>query len=475
MTARRSLRSGYPTAYRSAASRHPGFQRDVAATAAARENRNYRYVSPTAFAAPLEQTAMNALLKSPYVRAALLGFAAVFSPEDFFYFPDTSGTATKPGGAGWVKIRGDWFYGGYAADQGWQLGDTESPISGQGWDIHAYPMPLGGPSRVMSVGEYREDGLAFPALPAGYAVVGINSVWDRANPGTSTWDYFQPHPEFQFQPSTRLNPWQNPFRQGIFAPEPIPFAPPYRMLPDLPSAPHRETGPGRVRRPLWVAPQTFPGERKLLDAITGARGRVRRYQGQRPIIGIGVQNEVIRARTHQPPKKGDREQKQSAKKGAVRIFTEAIINGYTEGMDVVWSLYFAIPARERRKLIPAGQKFTRLDQVPKIVAQNLAKVNWQKAINNLVNNEIEDQIIGRLSKAAGKAYRKDMAKYQPFDRPTGLGVTGPTKKASALGGEYVKGQLRAARYAERGEKFKAWNLARYYRNGKPLAGRPSVR
>lgn len=126
-----------------------------------------------------------------------------------------------------------------------------------------------------------------------------------------------------------------------------------------------------------------------------------------------------------PPEKRTKEKKFAVSKDL------AIFGLITESMDAISALYKALPWCVR----PVG--FVGPDKMAKAIYDELEYIDWQKAITNLVANQVEDAVIGRIE-----------SKLQEMSVTTGLNIGWGTAirraQAKPAGTEYSEPFERAA-------------------------------
>ncbi|MEM2002802.1 MAG: hypothetical protein QXT77_09175, partial [Candidatus Methanomethylicaceae archaeon] len=132
------------------------------------------------------------------------------------------------------------------------------------------------------------------------------------------------------------------------------------------------------------------------------------------------------AHVDEPPPRKTKEKKFAVSKDL------AIFGIITESMDAISALYKALPWCVR----PVG--FVGPDKMAKAIYDELEYIDWQKAITNLVANQVEDAVIGRIE-----------SKLQEMAVTTGLNVGWGTAirraQATPAGTEYSEPFERAAR------------------------------
>lgn len=103
-----------------------------------------------------------------------------------------------------------------------------------------------------------------------------------------------------------------------------------------------------------------------------------------------------------PPPRGTKERKfiLNSVPGALRLLANAV----TETNDFVEALYFAVPPRYRSEF--SKQNRAGLHEKMAIIYRHYDKINVEHAINNLIDNQIEDTIFGIAGGLQGRANRK---------------------------------------------------------------------
>ena len=202
-------------------------------------------------------------------------------------------------------------------------------------------------------------------------------------------------PNLTPNPEPRLDPMSNPVQQ----PQP-------RANPKLRPLP-------RVRPNPWRSPVEQPQRGPSPVPPVGTGVRVVARPG-------GVTHEAVPP-VRRPPKDGDREKKLKTNipDGVVR----KIIDNVTEWKDLVDAIYGGLPAKLRGSLYWQG-----LASNPEERAYSIwlywDQIDWTIALRNIVENEIEDAIVGGIGKLARKTNQL-RAQFSP-DGQTGIGVhTGP--------------------------------------------------
>lgn len=179
---------------------------------------------------------------------------------------------------------------------------------------------------------------------------------------------------------------------------------PYWAMPSNPK-PGREVGHETIRS---VASQ-HQGEPYL---------RVTQYPGRAPVTSSGV------APRDSPPDRNTKERK--AKVGISSV--PHVVGAFTEGLDLLGSLWDAVPNEQKPYTFwneAKGRWVRRYNPTPDWKARwlwnNFDKVNLEEAVKNIIENEIEDQALGRTNKRLNKGFKPW---YERSGRPWGF-TTGP--------------------------------------------------
>lgn len=99
------------------------------------------------------------------------------------------------------------------------------------------------------------------------------------------------------------------------------------------------------------------------------------------------------------PKKGN-DKKHHVRIGGIWAMTRGILNGVTEGLDLLESIWKALPKSVRNKYpkTPQGKA--------QAILNHSGQISWPDAIQNIIENQIEDKIFGSIGKKLGEAGRK---------------------------------------------------------------------
>lgn len=220
--------------------------------------------------------------------------------------------------------------------------------------------------------------------------------------------------------------WVDPFSDPIGIPLPEPQAPPWWVQPYLPQNPERDP----IEQPLRVParrPQASPdaeegrrfGPQSLPSRAPGRNPRftVHPQVGQTYpdyVVGPGVAPSIgsrpgrpnIRVRQkpihrRRPPGRNEKERKFV---GAInrRSALGKALNFVTEGLDILNALWDALPdgAQTKKKGV-----VTRPDQKLRDLYDNWEQVDWDRAFDNIIENQVEDYVLGKAGQKLAKANR----------------------------------------------------------------------
>lgn len=318
---------------------------------------------------------------------------------------------TRPKGR-WIKTGGDFSYAppysGRATHQSefaFQPDFIGRPITGQAIPVE----PLGSPIRV-------------GANTLGYW---IPSADNTGNPLTdrwgqeSSWREDLSQPDYQGEPGTGTSTQLVPsfvnvplvVGEPIAFPEPDPFGSPDPRL----RPPPRPRPTSTPDNPLDPAPGPQRAEPPATDRLIPSRGsKPSDRPAQRTDIapGAGVKTGPA-THSSKPPPPGEVERKVAIKSKAVRIVTN-IVNGVTESLDVINSLWDALPKQYQTR--KRGERTTPQQKTADLI-KHYEQIDINAAIYNIGVNQIEDYVFGRAGQALGKASKKN-----PFGRPLGYGA-----------------------------------------------------
>ena len=185
---------------------------------------------------------------------------------------------------------------------------------------------------------------------------------------------------------------------------------------------HPEPRPNPKQRPIRVPRVPInPWRNPVEQPQRGPVPVVSPGQGTRVVTTPrGVVHEAVPP-VRQPPKSGDKEVKLKTNipHGVIR----RVIDTVTEWKDLVDAIYGALPSQLRGQLYWQGLASTPEERALSIYLY-WEQINWTIALQNIVENEIEDAIVGGIGKLARKTNQL-RALFAP-DGQSGIGVhTGP--------------------------------------------------
>lgn len=223
-------------------------------------------------------------------------------------------------------------------------------------------------------------------------------------PGSEPWALPLPEPA----PLPMVWPWPSldPFSLPVEAPMPgQPRAVPYRWLP-------------RLRPNPWRSPT----EQTQRGPVTAPRDQVRSGTEFRP-------NERPRPAARprlRPPGVGVKERKAEVRGAvqAVHTFSSRVFGETTEFIDAIDAFYEALPEdfQKRQRAMRHG-KAPKLTDKLALLYRHWNDVDLNKAIDNLVLNQIEDKLVGKVGQSS-KRGTKSVSEDGYYRRPFGPG-TGP--------------------------------------------------
>lgn len=196
-------------------------------------------------------------------------------------------------------------------------------------------------------------------------------------------------------PLERPWPWPNadPMQWPPGAPAPWPVAPPVRPAPRPGTNPWRDPveQPNLRPRPRRRPPRRI--EYPRIDFSPGQRPRIRPRIDPRP----------------RPPRGPERK----ALVFGFRPWLSWFMSPTSEWADVVESLFDALPQRRRRSCNLRGLSWEAC------IVENFNQINLREALENLLTNEVEDQVIGRLGRGIRNALRRNPWWVKPVGPGTG--------------------------------------------------------
>ena len=171
----------------------------------------------------------------------------------------------------------------------------------------------------------------------------------------------------------------------------------------------------------WFAPQTRPIPYELIPARVDNPYRApseRTETGPRsqpvPISAAGSHNppwntvartyrrgvtpvDTLKMELPKPPKRGEKERKASVTRGAQNVLR--VVENLTEAQDMLDAFYYALPKEYR----PRGATPLQRDM---LLLQYYEQVDLNKAIENVIKQQVGDMVFGMLGKGYGSAARR---------------------------------------------------------------------
>lgn len=254
-----------------------------------------------------------------------------------------------------------------------------------------------------------------PGTPVVWSGANVYRQWTWRNPGTWTrLDTIHPFrrplpaesgfentpPVWETQPGTPPRwvppevPWFRPQVDPMAVPIGIPMPTPLPL--PYPSIPHRVPNPGRApqeqtewgpRPNFQPRPNGRPAPRPVTAPATpGATITVR--PGRKPKLQHWK-------RPHKPkkPPKGQKEKKFNAAKGG---FPGFVFSALTEAMDVIRPIWNALPDHWQSSTNPNPVEMVQ------DIANGWHVIDWQKAMQGIAANAVEDGVFGLVGKTVAK-------------------------------------------------------------------------
>lgn len=199
-------------------------------------------------------------------------------------------------------------------------------------------------------------------------------------------------------------PAWDPDQIPIGSPTPTPQPVPHRLVPGRPSIPGHT--PNRPARGPGPRPRGIPDDRL---AINPGKSFVWSY---RPGAGRNQKPVTVTPGRWTPPRPpGNRKDE---KKFALTINANnvgrvvgRVFGSATEVIDFIDAMYWSIPYEAKRAAgIRRKSKYIGWDERAKIIWKLRDHINWSKAFDNLMENELQDRLIGTLGKGSGRLARK---------------------------------------------------------------------
>lgn len=190
-----------------------------------------------------------------------------------------------------------------------------------------------------------------------------------------------------------------------------PMALPFMAMPYVPDSPVRITGGGTQGNiwtgtsvQVWPVPRTLP--RTDAHAVS-------------------------------PPKPRTKEVKLRMTGAAMRAarVLRWILNTATESADFIMSFWKAIPAKDRWRFVNDFKarhngRYPKLHEQAWFVYENWNKLDMEKAIRNLINNQMEDFVIGLKGRVSRDAVQ-GLAAAGVWRVPFGIGFGGSVRRGTA--------------------------------------------
>jgi len=195
-------------------------------------------------------------------------------------------------------------------------------------------------------------------------------------------------------PEIGIPPWYphwDPNQVPIGQPTPTPAPIPYRYVPGRPAAPGHDNRPNRGP---GSTPRVIPDPSM---AINPGPTFVARYVPGRGRNQPDVEKKRGRRTPPGPPRKRVHERKfaLTVNRSNVGRVAGRIFGVGTEVIDWIDAFYDALPKRVKPKI---KAKYVGWDTRAKLVWKHRDELDWNKAWENLVLNEVEDRVIGKLAK-----------------------------------------------------------------------------
>jgi hypothetical protein len=217
------------------------------------------------------------------------------------------------------------------------------------------------------------------------------------------------------QPLVIADPFLHPIGVPVATPKPLPYE----------VVPHRSPNPGRAPSERtesgYSTPRLGIGVGTVLDTAPGVRPRTPGAQHD-PTTRTPTVIETapgVRPRPGPPPPahQAKRPGKRTKEKKLIMGLTgkvAKVVNIFTEGADLVEALHKALPKKYQAKRNTVvdpktGKTFTvppRPDQQALAMYRNSDKMDWAKALGNVIKMEAGDRFAGSIGKATAKANRK---------------------------------------------------------------------
>lgn len=271
----------------------------------------------------------------------------------------------------------------------------------------------------------------------------VSERWERVSaqparryiPQPSFDPWADPYPNFSPAPMPTPSPIPhpnfNPDAAPIGQPMPAPAPVPWRYIPEQPDyrpdgTPQRGPQPGPVGDPGPIGqpqplpvPEPVPGVRPLPVPVpvplpypqpgpNPQPGPVAPPVQVFPTPAPGRPNPAPKpSHAPRPPTRGEKESKMTVMGQGAPIVLWAI-NAASETGDAIDAIWWALPAKYRTPPTWNGERWVKAGaaQQARDLYQNYQHVNWEKAMKNLVANQVSDFVAGKMGRATGEASRR---------------------------------------------------------------------
>lgn len=255
-------------------------------------------------------------------------------------------------------------------------------------------------------------GVGTPIAPAPDSDTEVDPMWPQQQPKQTPWKEAAPD-----------HPAEQPTKQPVKSPDTVtdPSVVPWVPAPFVVVVPRPETVPG-TGTPVVPQPGTSPGTGPDTVPEPAPLPQILDFHPDGTVVGTLGKTPK---RKNKKPKKRERQGKneQVPHVGTVAPNAWYMVNMLTEGLDFVDALYRSLPKECRRKFKP-----TPYDKA-KAIYDCWDHLDLNKAVQNFLNNEIEDFIYGQVGQATKKA-------QQEIGSGTGLAsALGKAQKGAKEAGE----------------------------------------
>lgn len=218
-------------------------------------------------------------------------------------------------------------------------------------------------------------------------------------------------PAYRDIPDYRRYPQLDPFSIPINTPMPTPKALPVWTLPfrhpSYDRVEQSENGPDiEWQRRLRPYPNRAFQPRPLRPGVSRPSGQANPDLwplGEPGVLTVspGRPSTLSPPVGRRPPGKGEKQKKVRPRYALL----QGGISLVTEGLDVIDALYDALPEQLRRRKRRAGQ--ASLPERIETLYDNFLDIDPEKAFTNLVVDQIEDAILGRIGQKLGKSAKRE--------------------------------------------------------------------